>query len=102
VGFLCDLHGHLCEAEVIGLLAGGTMILRSMRLLETVAVYCMRDNINKFFSQHLVLDGNPFCTYILAGRWDADAKILYVQAAFPCTSTERREDDGSTGDAEGR
>ena len=28
VGFLCDLHGHLCEAEVIGLLAGSAPSLR--------------------------------------------------------------------------
>jgi proteasome lid subunit RPN8/RPN11 len=51
VGFLTDLHGHLCEAEVIGL---------------------------------------------LAGKWDADRKVLYIQAPFPCASTERLEDNGST------
>ena len=31
------------------------------------------------------------------GKWDGESKMLYVQASFPCTSTERREDDGSTG-----
>jgi hypothetical protein len=51
VGFLSDFHGHMCEAEVIGL---------------------------------------------LAGKWDGIKKKLYVQAAFPCTATERVEDDGST------
>ena len=50
VGFLCDIHSHLCDAEVIGL---------------------------------------------LAGKWDKDSNILYVQAAFPCTTTSR-QDDGST------
>ena len=53
VGFLSDVHGHLCEAEVIGL---------------------------------------------LAGKWDAVEKRLFVQASFPCTSTVRQEDDGSTGE----
>ena len=50
VGLLCDIHSHICDAEVIGL---------------------------------------------LAGKWDSDAKILYVQAVFPCTTTNRT-DDGST------
>jgi hypothetical protein len=50
VDYLCDVHAHLCEAEVIGL---------------------------------------------LAGRWDAARNILFIQAAFPCTSTDRH-DDGST------
>jgi proteasome lid subunit RPN8/RPN11 len=53
VSMLCDVHSHLCEAEVIGL---------------------------------------------LAGKWDANGNCLYVQAAFPCTSTSRESDgdDGST------
>lgn len=33
---------------------------------------------------------------LLAGRYDHANKCLYIQAAFPCTSTERSEDDGST------
>lgn len=51
VSLLTDVHSHLCEAEVIGL---------------------------------------------LGGKWDSEKDILYVQAPFPCTSTERIEDDGST------
>lgn len=51
VGFLTDIHGHLCEAEVIGL---------------------------------------------LAGKWDAINRVLYIQAPFPCASTERTEDNGAT------
>ena len=51
VSLLCDLHGHLSNAEVIGL---------------------------------------------LAGKWDADRKCIYVQAAFPCNATDRVDDDGST------
>lgn len=51
VGFLSDIHGHLCDAEVIGL---------------------------------------------LAGKWDAANKRLYIQAPFPCAATERHEDFGFT------
>jgi proteasome lid subunit RPN8/RPN11 len=51
VGFLCDVHGHLCDAEVIGL---------------------------------------------LAGKWDAAKKELYIQAPFPCSATERHFDLGYT------
>ena len=50
VAFICDAHAHMCESEVIGL---------------------------------------------LAGRWDAEQKVLYVQAPFPMTATDRH-DDGST------
>eukprot|EP01040_Poterioochromonas_malhamensis_P000791 gene791-843_t len=31
----------------------------------------------------------------LAGRWDALSRILYIQAAIPCSSTTRDEDDGA-------
>jgi proteasome lid subunit RPN8/RPN11 len=51
VWLVTDVHSHLCDAEVIGL---------------------------------------------LAGRWDASLKCIYVQNAFPCSSTERPDDDGST------
>ena len=51
VGIVCDIHGHLSEAEVIGL---------------------------------------------LAGIYDEEKCCLYIQAPFPCTATERLEDDGST------
>lgn len=51
VGLLCDVHGHLCDAEVIGL---------------------------------------------LAGKWDAVKKVLYIQAPFPCSATERHFDLGHT------
>ena len=49
--FICDLHAHMCDAEIIGL---------------------------------------------LAGKWSAAENCLYVQASFPCFSTVRMEDDGST------
>eukprot|EP01038_Epipyxis_sp_PR26KG_P006550 gene6550-8997_t len=32
----------------------------------------------------------------LAGKWDDSKKMLYIQAAFPCTAIERVEDNGST------
>ncbi|DAZ94323.1 TPA: hypothetical protein N0F65_012126, partial [Lagenidium giganteum] len=32
----------------------------------------------------------------LGGRWDADNKVLYIQAAFPCRSLVIDGDDGST------
>ena len=32
---------------------------------------------------------------LLAGKWDSELKILYIQVPFPCTATERK-DDGST------
>ena len=51
VGMLADVHSHLCEAEVIGL---------------------------------------------LAGKYDAENKIIYIQFPFPCVSTVREEDNGST------
>lgn len=51
VTFVSDLHAHMCDAEVIGL---------------------------------------------LAGKWDAKEKCLYIQSSFPCFSTVRIEDDGST------
>jgi proteasome lid subunit RPN8/RPN11 len=47
---ICDIHAHLSEAEVIGL---------------------------------------------LAGRWDRDNNLLYVQIPIPCTSLKRSDDDGS-------
>lgn len=50
VAYMCDIHSHMSESEVIGL---------------------------------------------LAGKWDAENRILYVQAPFSCTSTDRH-DDGST------
>ena len=50
VGMISDVHAHLCDAEVIGL---------------------------------------------LAGKYDAQERILYVQFPFPCVSTVRREDDGA-------
>ncbi len=31
----------------------------------------------------------------LAGRWDAPSRILYIQAAIPCSSTTRDDDDGA-------
>ena len=51
VGMISDVHSHLCDAEVIGL---------------------------------------------LAGKYDVKKKILYIQFPFPCVSTVRSEDDGST------
>ena len=51
VTFVSDLHAHMCDAEVIGL---------------------------------------------LAGKWDREDKCLYIQSSFPCFSTVRIEDDGST------
>ena len=51
VGLITDIHSHLCEAEVIGL---------------------------------------------LAGKYDEKTRTIYVQFPFPCTSTDRDGDDGST------
>jgi proteasome lid subunit RPN8/RPN11 len=51
VWLVTDVHSHMCNAEVIGL---------------------------------------------LAGQWDPDLRCMYVQSAFPCSSTERPDDDGST------
>lgn len=51
VQLLCDLHSHLCDAEIIG---------------------------------------------FLAGKYDHNTKILYIQACFPCNSLERTEDNGAT------
>ena len=51
VTFVSDLHAHMCDAEVIGL---------------------------------------------LAGKWNAQENCLYIQSSFPCFSTVRVEDDGST------
>ena len=50
IGFITDIHSHLCDAEIIGL---------------------------------------------LAGKWMAETKTLFIHAAFPCTATDRG-DDGST------
>ena len=33
---------------------------------------------------------------LLAGRWDSEKNTIFVQSIFPCTSTERQDDDGST------
>ena len=51
VGLITDIHSHLCEAEVIGL---------------------------------------------LAGKYDKEMRTIFVQFPFPCTSTDRHGDDGST------
>lgn len=51
VTFVSDFHAHMCDAEVIGL---------------------------------------------LAGKWDATNNCIYIQSSFPCFSTVRVEDDGST------
>ena len=48
---MCDIHAHLCDSEVIGL---------------------------------------------LAGKYDAEKKCLFIQSPFPCTATDRSDDDGST------
>jgi len=58
VGLVADIHARMCEAEVIGLLAG--------RWVEGVP------------------------------GTDQGRGTIYVQCLFPCTSTQRYEDDGST------
>lgn len=75
---------------MIGLLAG-IVILRvkiksSLSHLITAAPNAA---ISLFLNKHF--------NVMALGKWDAESKMLYVQAAFPCASTERREDDGSTG-----
>ncbi len=59
VGLMADIHSRLCEAEVIGLLAG---------------------------------------LWVEPGQTDKDDRrgTIYVQCLFPCTSTRRDDDDGST------
>jgi proteasome lid subunit RPN8/RPN11 len=68
IGVLCDVHAHLCEAEVIGLLAG-------------TVVSC----------------NSPTCTKPEGEENNrASRYIMYVQQAYPCPSTVRLEDNGST------
>lgn len=69
VGVLCDVHAHLCDSEVIGLLAG--------------TVVCSEDGANT-----TTPDGE---NGIAHPRY-----TMYVQQAFPCPSTVRLEDNGST------